>query len=63
MTQNEKTKMILITADIIAGEINRMCDTEDLSELDMMYGHAKRNLDFLEKMIYEARFKAEWREE
>jgi hypothetical protein len=36
-----------------------MCVTKELTELDTMYGHAKRNLDKLSKMIYDDRFKAE----
>ena len=55
----EKNKEIMILADTIQGEINRMCVTKDLAEFDTMYGHAKLNLDKLSKMIYDARFKAE----
>lgn len=62
MMQNEKTMAILITADIIAGEINGMCVAKDLSELNAMHRHAQRNLDILADMIYEARFTADWRE-
>jgi len=58
MTENER-KSITILADTITGEINRMCVTKDLTELDTMYGHAKRNLDKLWKMIYHARFAVE----
>ena len=58
MTENER-KTMMILADTVKGEINRMCVTEDLSEFDIMYGHAKRNLDKLSKMIYDARFKEE----
>lgn len=58
MTENER-KSIMILADTIKGEINRMCVTDNLAEFDTMYGHAKRNLDNLSKMIYEARFVAE----
>ena len=53
--QERKTMMNL--ADTIKGEINRMCVTHDLAEFDTMYGHAKRNLDKLSKMIYDAKFK------
>ena len=56
MTENEQ-KEINILVDTIEGEINRMCVTKELSEFDIMYGHAKRNLDNLSKMIYERRFK------
>ncbi len=44
MTEIER-KNILILSDTIKGEINRMCVTDELVELDTMYGHAKRNLD------------------
>ena len=55
MNEQER-KMMMNLADTIKGEINRMCVTKELSELDTMYGHAKRNLDKLSKMIYDARF-------
>lgn len=58
MTENER-KTIMILADTIKGEINRMCVTDDLSEFDTMYGHAKKNLDKLSKMIYDARFETD----
>lgn len=56
MTEQERKEMMIL-ADTIQGEINRMCVTEELTEFDTMYGHAKRNLDKLSKMIYDARFK------
>lgn len=62
MTENERKTMMLL-ADIIEGEINRMCVTKDLAEFDTMYGHAKKNLDKLSKMIYDGRFKAESEDE
>lgn len=58
MTENERKTMMNL-ADTIKGEINRMCVTKELTEFDTMYGHAKRNLDKLSKMIYDDRFKAE----
>jgi hypothetical protein len=58
MTENERKTMMNL-ADTIRGEINRMCVTKELTEFDTMYGHAKRNLDKLSKMIYDDRFKAE----
>lgn len=58
MTENERKTMMLL-ADTIKGEINRMCVTKDLAEFDTMYGHAKKNLEKLSKMIYDGRFKAE----
>lgn len=62
MTENER-KSMMILADTIEGEINRMCVTKDLAEFDTMYGHAKKNLDKLSKMIYDGRFNAESEEE
>lgn len=53
------TREIMNLADTIEGEINRMCVTKELTEFDTMYGHAKRNLDRLSKMIYNDRFKVE----
>lgn len=56
MNENERKKMMILV-DTIHGEINRMCVTKELSEFDTMYGHAKRNLEKLSKMTYDARFK------
>ena len=56
MTENER-KTMMILADTIKGEINRMCVTTELVELDTMYGYAKKNLEKLLKMIYDGRFK------
>lgn len=58
MTENER-KSMMILADTLKGEINRMCVTKELAEFDSMYAHAKRNLDKLSKMIYDGRFKVE----
>lgn len=55
MTENERKSMHILV-DTIRGEINRMCVTDELSEFDTMYGHAKRNLDKLSKIIYNSRF-------
>jgi hypothetical protein len=55
MTENER-KTMMILADTIQGEVNRMCVTKELSEFDTMYGHAKKNLEKLSKMIYDTRF-------
>ena len=60
MTEFERQK-IMNLADTIQGEINRMCVTKELSEFDTMYGHAKKNLEKLSKMIYDARFMVERR--
>lgn len=55
MTENER-KTIMILADTIEGEVNRMCVTNDLNELDTMYSHANTNLDKLLSMIYKLKF-------
>ena len=55
MTEQQRKEMMIL-ADTIKGEINRMCVTEELSEFDTMYGHANRNLDKLCNMIYGAKF-------
>lgn len=39
-------------ADMIEGEINRMCVTKDLSELDSMALHARKNIENLQNMRY-----------
>lgn len=49
MTEQERKKM-LILADTIQGEINRMCVTNDLAELDTMALHAKKNIEKLNKL-------------
>lgn len=49
-------KRIYNLADILQGEINRMCVTRELSELDTMYAHAKRNLYILWTNIYHSKF-------
>ena len=46
-------KQISILADTIQGEVNRMCVTEDLAELDSMAQHARKNIDKLQKLVYE----------
>ena len=53
----EVTREIMNLADTISGEINRMCVTRDLAEFDTMYGHAKKNIEKLSKLIYDARFR------
>ena len=52
MTEQERKEM-LILADTIEGEINRMCVTHDLSELDSMALHARKNIEKLHNMRYE----------
>ena len=48
--QERKTMMIL--AETIQGEINRMCVTKELAELDSMALHAKKNIERLQAMRY-----------
>ena len=55
MTEDER-KTMMILADTIKGEINRMCVTTELVELDTMYGYAKENLEKLLKMIRDAMY-------
>lgn len=45
-------KEIYIIHDTIMGELNRMCVTDDLAELDTMAQHAKNNLDKLHKLAF-----------
>ena len=59
---NEKKKEIMILADTIDGEINRMCVTDELSVLDTMALHAKKNIEKLQGMRY-SDFAEEVREE
>lgn len=51
MSELERKKMLNL-ADTIQGEINRMCVTDDLSELDSMALHAKKNIEKLQAMRY-----------
>lgn len=55
MTENER-KTIMSLADIIKGEVNRMCVTNQLSELDTMHKYAKVNIEKLLKLVYDAKF-------
>lgn len=55
MSDRER-KEIMNLADTIKGEINRMCVTDELTELDSMHLHAKNNINKLAKMIYDYRF-------
>lgn len=49
---SEKEKGLMLLADMIKGEINRMCVTDELSELDTMALHAKKNIEKLQNMRY-----------
>lgn len=51
MTEQER-KTMMILADTINGEINRMCVTKELSELDSMAQHAKKNIEKLRDIRY-----------
>lgn len=56
MTENER-KEIMILADTINGEINRMCVTKEQTEFDSMHLHARKNIENLAGLIYKARFR------
>ena len=58
MTENERKSMLIRElADTIQGEINRMCVTKELSELDSMALHARKNIEKLRSTRYELDFK------
>ena len=47
-----QTKEELNLADTIKGEINRMCVTNDIAELDTMALHARGNIKILQSLRY-----------
>ena len=47
-----QTKEELNLADTIKGEINRMCVTNDIAELDTMALHARKNIERLQSLRY-----------
>ena len=51
MTENER-KTMLNLADTIQGEVNRMCVTKDLNELNNMALYARHNIEKLHNMRY-----------
>lgn len=53
----QERKIMMNLADTLQGEINRMCVTRELAELETMHLHAKKNLDKLFVMIFQTRFK------
>lgn len=55
----EQQKEILNLSDTIEGEINRMCVTNSLVELNNMTLHARNNIIRLNSLIYEIKFKKE----
>ena len=61
MNREEHQKMMIL-ADTIKGEINRICVTDSLAEVDTMADHAIRNIEKLQNMRY-AEFRAERKEE
>lgn len=56
MTERERQKMMNL-ADTITGEINRMCVTNEMNELDSMAMYAKKNIEKLQIMRYEKDFR------
>ena len=56
MTELERKKMFNL-ADIIQCEINRMCVTHNLDELDSMAMYAKENIEKLQHMRFESDFR------
>lgn len=56
MNENAR-KEIMNLADTIQGEINRMCVTNELTELNTMAFYARINLRKLAWFIYKAKFK------
>lgn len=55
MTEQEwqLMKEVCIISGTIKGEVNRMCETDDLAELDTMALHARKNIERLQKMRYD----------
>ena len=51
MSREEHQKMMIL-ADTIKGEINRMCVTDSLAEVDTMADHAIRNIEKLQNMRF-----------
>jgi len=56
MTEQQRKEMFNLT-DMIQGEINRMCVTDDLAELDTMALYARNNITRLQNMRFNADFK------
>ena len=56
MTEQQRKEMFNLT-DTIQGEINRMCITDDLNELDSMTLHARNNITRLQNLRFKADFK------
>ena len=47
-----QSKEVLNLADTIIGEINRMCITADLAELNVMAMYARKNIDRIQAIRY-----------
>lgn len=47
-----QSQEVLLIADTIEGEINRICVTDDLEELDTMALHALKNIEKLQSIRY-----------
>ena len=56
MTELERKNMFNLV-DTLTGEINRRCVTHELVELETMAFHAKKNIDKLQSMRFEADFR------
>lgn len=46
-------KQIDNITDMIRGEINRMCVTDNLAELDAMHTYSVKNLEKLHELMYQ----------
>lgn len=55
MTEQER-KEIMNLADMIHGEVNRMCVTDDLEEADIMHKCAYMNIDELWEKVRNTKF-------
>ena len=55
MTDQERNDMLFVS-DILKGEINRMCVTHNLSELDTMAMYAKKHIEQIQKMRFNSDF-------
>lgn len=58
MTEKECQKIYFLT-DMLQGEINRMCVTDEFKELEVLYEFALKNLQELKDYLKERKFKNE----
>ena len=49
---SDELKTIHIEEDMLKGNLNRMCVTEELTELDTMTQHAKNRIENIRRMNY-----------